>query len=166
MYHNQKHIKKWTHSANLQKKIYKTSRKIDTSLLYWKWLVVDKNNKTPRKKNCSNSTRKHGNTIDGKYSWWHALWTWRAIQNKGKSDSILLVEGYEPRHQWVLRKMWQCQKTKKFKHETKNVVILLALCSEPNQRVHKDLFGPLKTTESGKNTSCVSQMHFQNLLNL
>jgi hypothetical protein len=43
----------------------------------------------------------------------------------------------------------KCHKTKKLKHEAKNELILLPSCSEPNQRVHMDLFGPLKTTKSG-----------------
>ncbi len=39
---------------------------------------------------------------------------------------------------------------KKYKHETKNELTPLPQCSEPNQRIHMDLFGPLKTSESGK----------------
>ncbi len=39
---------------------------------------------------------------------------------------------------------------KKYKDETKNELTPLPQCSEPNQRVHMDLFGPLKTSESGK----------------
>ncbi len=49
-----------------------------------------------------------------------------------------------------LKKCENCQKTKKYKHETKNELTPLPQCSEPNQRVHMDLFGPLKTSESGK----------------
>jgi hypothetical protein len=49
-----------------------------------------------------------------------------------------------------LAKCEKCQKTKKYKHETKNELTPLPQCSEPNQRVHMDMFGPLKTSESGK----------------
>jgi hypothetical protein len=49
-----------------------------------------------------------------------------------------------------LEKCDKCQKTKKFKHETKNKLIPLPQCSESNQRIHMDLFGPPKTSESGK----------------
>jgi hypothetical protein len=49
-----------------------------------------------------------------------------------------------------LEKCDKCQKTKKFKHSTENQLIPLLQCSEPNQRIHMDLFGPLKTSESGK----------------
>ena len=43
-----------------------------------------------------------------------------------------------------------CQRTRKFKHETKNSLNPLPQCSEPNMRVHIDLFGPMKTSASGK----------------
>jgi hypothetical protein len=41
------------------------------------------------------------------------------------------------------------KRLKKIKH-VKNEFIPLPLCSKPNQMVHMDLFGPLKTTERRK----------------
>jgi hypothetical protein len=55
------------------------------------------------------------------------------------------------------------RKQKKIKHDTKNNLIPLPQCSEPNQRIHMDLFGPLKTSENGKKSSCAFQMHFPNV---
>jgi hypothetical protein len=57
----------------------------------------------------------------------------------------------------------RCQKTKKEKRQTTNFVSSLPQCTMPGQRIHMDLFGPLKTSGSGKNTSCVSQMLFPNM---
>jgi hypothetical protein len=47
---------------------------------------------------------------------------------------------------------WQISQMseKKKKHETKNTLIPLEQSSEHNQRVHMDLFCPLKTSENGK----------------
>ena len=44
----------------------------------------------------------------------------------------------------------KCQKTKVDKRATTNFLSPLPLCNAPNQRVHIDLFGPLKTSGSGK----------------
>ena len=44
----------------------------------------------------------------------------------------------------------KCQKTKKDKRPTTNFSSPLPQCTMPNQRVHMDLFGPLKTSGSGK----------------
>ena len=44
----------------------------------------------------------------------------------------------------------KCQKTRKDKRPTTKFLTPYPQCSEPNQRVHMDLFGPLKTTSSGK----------------
>jgi hypothetical protein len=50
-----------------------------------------------------------------------------------------------------LSKCDKCQKTKEFKHKTKSPLIPLPQCSEPNQKIHMDLFRPLETSENGKN---------------
>ena len=42
------------------------------------------------------------------------------------------------------------QKTKKEKRQTTNFVSPLPQCTMPSQRIHMDLFGPLKTSGSGK----------------
>ena len=44
----------------------------------------------------------------------------------------------------------KCQKTSKEKRGSTTFITPLPQCNEPNQRVHMDLFGPLKTTSSGK----------------
>ena len=44
----------------------------------------------------------------------------------------------------------KCQRTRKDKRPSTTFITPLPQCSEPNQRVHMDLFGPLKTTSSGK----------------
>ena len=44
----------------------------------------------------------------------------------------------------------KCQKTSRDKRESSTFITPLPQCHEPNQRVHMDLFGPLKTTSSGK----------------
>ena len=44
----------------------------------------------------------------------------------------------------------RCQKTKKEKRQTTNFVSPLPQCTMPSQRIHMDLFGPLKTSGSGK----------------
>jgi hypothetical protein len=49
-----------------------------------------------------------------------------------------------------LRECDKCQRTKKDKRPTTNFSSPLPQCSMPNQRVHKDLFGPLKMSGSGK----------------
>ena len=49
-----------------------------------------------------------------------------------------------------LRQCEKCQKTKKDKRATTNFVSPLPQCTMPNQRIHMDLFGPLKTSQSGK----------------
>ena len=49
-----------------------------------------------------------------------------------------------------LRECEKCQKTKKEKRPTTNFVSPLPQCTMPNQRIHMDLFGPLKTSGSGK----------------
>ena len=49
-----------------------------------------------------------------------------------------------------LRQCEKCQKTKKEKRATTNFVSPLPQCTMPNQRIHMDLFGPLKTSQSGK----------------
>ena len=40
----------------------------------------------------------------------------------------------------------KCQKTRVDVHPTRDVMTSLPLCTEPNQRIHADLFGDLKTT--------------------
>ena len=49
-----------------------------------------------------------------------------------------------------LQRCETCQKTKKPKQATTNFVSPLPQCTMPNQRIHMDLFGPLKTSGSGK----------------
>ncbi len=49
-----------------------------------------------------------------------------------------------------LRECDKCQRTKKNKRPTTNFSSPLPICSMPNQRVHMDLFGPLKTSGSSK----------------
>ena len=49
-----------------------------------------------------------------------------------------------------LRQCDKCQKTKKEKRATTNFVSPLPQCTMPNQRIHMDLFRPLKTSQSGK----------------
>ena len=44
----------------------------------------------------------------------------------------------------------KCQKTRKDGRDTTTFLTPLPQCTQPNQRVHMDLFGPLKTTSSGK----------------
>ena len=44
----------------------------------------------------------------------------------------------------------KCQKTRKDSRGSSTFITPLPQCTEPNQRVHMDLFGPLKTTASGK----------------
>jgi hypothetical protein len=66
-------------------------------------------------------------------------------------------------HFW--QSMTNVRKQKNFKHETINPLIPLPQCSEPKERIQMNLFGPLKTSENGKNSSCASLMLFQNLQN-
>ena len=49
-----------------------------------------------------------------------------------------------------LQQCVKCQKTKKEKRATTNFVSPLPQYTMPNQRIHMDLFGPLKTFQSGK----------------
>ena len=49
-----------------------------------------------------------------------------------------------------LQQCEKCQRTKKEKRATTNFVSPLPQCTMPNQRIHMDLFGPLKTSQSGK----------------
>ncbi len=49
-----------------------------------------------------------------------------------------------------LKECDKCQRTKKDKRPATNFSSPLPQCSMPNQRVHMDLFGPLKTSGSGK----------------
>ena len=44
----------------------------------------------------------------------------------------------------------KCQRTRKDKRGSTTFASPLPQCSEPNQRVHMDLFGPRKTMPSGK----------------
>ena len=44
----------------------------------------------------------------------------------------------------------KCQKTRKDKRPFTTFITPLPQCSEPNQRVHMDMFGSLKTKSSGK----------------
>ena len=44
----------------------------------------------------------------------------------------------------------KCQKTKKEKSATTSFVSPLPQCTMPNQRIYMDLFGPLRTSQSGK----------------
>ena len=44
----------------------------------------------------------------------------------------------------------KCQNTKKEKRATTYFVSPLPQCTMPKQRIHMDLFGPLKTSQSGK----------------
>ena len=49
-----------------------------------------------------------------------------------------------------IQKCDKCQKTRKDTRESTTFITPLPQCNEPNQRVHMDLFGPLKTSSSGK----------------
>jgi hypothetical protein len=49
-----------------------------------------------------------------------------------------------------LRECEKCQKAKKDKRPTTNFSSSLPQCSMPNQRIHMDLFGPLKMPGSGE----------------
>ena len=49
-----------------------------------------------------------------------------------------------------LRTCERCQLTKKHKKSTSNELHPLPQCTRPSQRIHMDLFGPLKTSGSGK----------------
>jgi hypothetical protein len=61
-----------------------------------------------------------------------------------------------------MEKCDKCQKTKNFKHDTKNHLITLPQCSEPYQRIHMDLFGPLKISENWKKIIiCITDAFFK-----
>ena len=60
----------------------------------------------------------------------------------------------------------KCQKTKKLKKPTSNELQPLPQCTAPNQRVHIDLFGPLKTSATGKKYIMVMTDAFSKLAEL
>ena len=60
----------------------------------------------------------------------------------------------------------KCQKTKKLKKQTSNELHPLPQCTAPNQRVHIDLFGPLKTSATGKKYIMVMTDAFSKLAEL
>jgi hypothetical protein len=77
----------------------------------------------------------------------------------GHKGQFIARERVQQSHWWkgmdqdineFLKNVINVRKQKKFKYKTKNKLKPLPLCSEPNQRIHLDLIGPLKTTESGK----------------
>jgi hypothetical protein len=59
----------------------------------------------------------------------------------------------------------KCQVTKSTK-VLPELLSPLPQCTEPNQRIHADLFGPLKTTSGDKNLFCVSPTHLPNTSSL
>ncbi len=58
----------------------------------------------------------------------------------------------------LLSKCDKCQK-----NQTKNQLIPLPQCSEPNQIFYMDLFGPLKTSENGKKNHHVYHRRIQKI---
>lgn len=50
----------------------------------------------------------------------------------------------------TIKNCHKCQTTKKYHPLSKQPIQPLPQCSQPNQRIHADLFGPLKTSEKRK----------------
>jgi hypothetical protein len=75
-----------------------------------------------------------------------------------QSDWWCSIDGQNNKH---LKEYDKCQRTKKDKRPTTNFSSPLPHCAMPNHRVHMDLFGPLKTSESSKKyIMCILQMHY------
>ena len=72
--------------------------------------------------------------------------------NKGQDDTVLLVawNGHSTDINNHLSSCEKGQKMKMNKRATANFLSPLPLCNAPNQGVHIDFFGPLKTSGSGK----------------
>jgi hypothetical protein len=75
-------------------------------------------------------------------------------ESKNKTRERLILSywwpGMETEIDIFIKRCDKCQKTRKEKRGSTTFASLLPQCSEPNQRIHMDLFGPLKTVLSGE----------------
>jgi Integrase zinc binding domain len=83
-----------------------------------------------------------------------------------KTKQLLLQSYYWPNMEKDISEHLQhcdkCQITKVGK-VVLELLSPLPLCTKPNQGIHADLFGPLKTNDGDKKLFCVSQMHLPNM---
>jgi Integrase zinc binding domain len=80
-----------------------------------------------------------------------------------KTNECLLQSYYWPNMKSDISEHWQCfNKCQVTKRGKMSPELPLPQCTEPNQRVQADLFGPLKTSEYWNNIS--SDIHRRNLI--